>query len=530
MIPVLTATILLSFAPPSCSLPLSTSSRWIVDDQTGRRVKLACASWSGHLETMLPEGLDRRPLSEIVADITVMGFNCVRLTWATYMYTRYPNKIVQQSLSELGLRGAIAGVARNNPSLLGMSLVDARRAVVEEIGRQGVMMVLDNHVSKPMWCCNDTDGNGFFGSMYFGADEWLHGLDIVARLFHDIPMVIGISLRNELRGPLQNVDTWYQNIEKGARTINNANPNLLVIISGLSYDLDFRFLKQRPLELNDLKNKLVYEAHRYAFSEGQSKLWTVGPLNKICQSMTQEMEEKEGFLVRENTYNAPLFVSEFGINQMGDNEADNLHLPCLLSYLADLDLDWSVWALQGSYYIRDGQEAHDETYGMFNTDWTSVRNQTFLSKLKFLQKKLQDPMPSNPTYHLLYHPLSGQCAQVIVDRIYMSNCADASRCIQVADGKPIKMIDVLKCVTITGEDTPVVLSDTCTDEKNNMWTLASNSMLQLTNKGDNGLAMCLDFNPSQSSSILLARKCVGLGEGDMANPQTQWFKLIASNA
>ncbi|XP_019160506.1 PREDICTED: uncharacterized protein LOC109157089 [Ipomoea nil] len=298
MTPILTI-FLLSFASLSHSLPLSANSRWIMDDQSGERVKLACASWAGHLEPMLPEGLDRRPLSQIATHVSTMGFNCVRLTWATYMFTRYANMTVVQSFGDLRLTEAISGLVSNNPNLLSLNLVDAWKAVVEEIGRHGIMMVLDNHVSKPMWCCADHDGNGFFGGVYFDPDEWLQGLAIVANIFKDTPMVVGMSLRNELRGPLQNVDEWYKYVEKGAKTINTANPNLLVIISGLSYDLDFRFLKDTPLELKMMKKKkVVYEAHRYSFNEGQSKVWVAGPLNKVCHEITIEMEEKAGFLVR----------------------------------------------------------------------------------------------------------------------------------------------------------------------------------------------------------------------------------------
>ncbi|GLT86552.1 hypothetical protein SLE2022_046860 [Rubroshorea leprosula] len=69
---------------PVNSLPLSTNSRWIVDDQTGQRVKLACANWVSHLEPIvaegLAEGLSKQPLDVISKKILSMGFNCVRLT------------------------------------------------------------------------------------------------------------------------------------------------------------------------------------------------------------------------------------------------------------------------------------------------------------------------------------------------------------------------------------------------------------------------------------------------------------------
>lgn len=181
--------LLLSLASLSCSLPLSTRSRWIVDEASRARVKLACVNWAAHLEPMLAEGLDKRPVGHIAKKVKNMGYNCVRLTWATYMFTRYATTTVAQSFHRLGLHDAADGIARYNPGFLNLTVVDAQRAVIEEIARNGIMVVLDNHVSKPKWCCSDDDGNGFFGDRNFDAKEWLRGLRIVAKRYKDTPMV-----------------------------------------------------------------------------------------------------------------------------------------------------------------------------------------------------------------------------------------------------------------------------------------------------------------------------------------------------
>lgn len=186
---ILVQLLLLSFATLCYSLPLSTSSRWIIDEPTGARLKLTCANWAAHLEPMLPEGLDKKPAGHIARHVADMGFNCVRLTWATYMFTRYAKLTVAQSFQKLGLQDAVEGIARNNPGFLNLTVVDAQRAVIEELVQKGVMVVLDNHVSQPMWCCGDHDGNGFFGDKYFDAKEWLQGLDIVAKRYKDTSMV-----------------------------------------------------------------------------------------------------------------------------------------------------------------------------------------------------------------------------------------------------------------------------------------------------------------------------------------------------
>ena len=82
--------------------------------------------------------------------------------------------------------------------------------MVESLGKYNIMVILDNHVSKPQWCCPNNDGNGFFRDLYFNPDEWLYALKTMAGLFSGMSNVVGMSLRNELRGPKQNTQDWYK--------------------------------------------------------------------------------------------------------------------------------------------------------------------------------------------------------------------------------------------------------------------------------------------------------------------------------
>lgn len=182
------------------ALPLSTRGRWVVDAASGQRVKLRCVNWAAHMPAVVPEGLDKQPLGGIVARVAALGFNCVRLTWATYLFTRprYENRTVAGSLVALGLDEAAVGVEANNPLLSGLTVREAYDEVVRAIGEAGLMAVLDNHVSRPQWCCASDDGNGFFGDLLFDPDEWLRGLDAVATRFRGIPQV---SATATLRDP-----------------------------------------------------------------------------------------------------------------------------------------------------------------------------------------------------------------------------------------------------------------------------------------------------------------------------------------
>ncbi|XP_071920232.1 glycosyl hydrolase 5 family protein [Coffea arabica] len=520
----LVATVLIFFAVSSHAVPLSTRSRWIIDESTGDRVKLVCANWEGHV-SMLPEGLSKSPLDDISRHISLLGFNCIRLTWAVYMYTRHAHVTVAQHLQDLNLTDALAGIQRHNPHLASLTLVDAQKAVIESVASHGVMVILDCQVSKPMWCCNDNDGNGFWGDAYFDPHEWLRALSTVAKRYKDMHMVMAMSLRNELRGPRQNETLWYHWVEEGAKTIHRANPNVLVLVSGLNYDLDFRFLKTKPLKLG-IGKKMVYEAHQYAFSDGQDVLWLTKSVNWMCKNMIQDVEDRVGFLFR-GRHPAPLFITEFGGEQIGDNTADNYFLTCYISWLAENDLDWALWALQGSYYLRDGKHDPEETYGLFNSSWGPLRNPQFHTKLQLIQRTLIDPRSKVKNYLILYHPQSGYCAKVAENEVRATDCWDASQWSYEGEGTPIRLKGTDLCLTATGDGLPVALTRECLTGQS-AWELAQNSQFQLASRDDYGNDLCLEFNPYYSKRIQTS-KCIVPEEDDLQNPQGQWFKLIQSN-
>lgn len=89
-----------------------------------------------------------------------------------------------------------------------------KQKVVSCLGNHRVMVILDNHISQPGWCCSDNDGNGFFGDKHLNPQVWIKGLEKMASMFANVSSnVVGMSLRNELRGPKQNINDWYKYVE-----------------------------------------------------------------------------------------------------------------------------------------------------------------------------------------------------------------------------------------------------------------------------------------------------------------------------
>lgn len=187
-------------------------------------------------------------------------------------------------------------------------------------------------------------------------------------------------------GTRQNEHDWYKYMLRGDKEVHQANPNVLILVSGLTWGTDLSFLKTKSMESN-FDNKLVYEAHRYSFS-GDPKIRELQPLNRVCAKATQWFSAQNGFLISSESP-SPLFLGEFGFDQRGVNQADNRFLSCLFAYVAEKDLDWGLWVLQGSYYFREGHVGLEETFGVLDFHWKHLRNPTLSKRFRLIQNMIQ---------------------------------------------------------------------------------------------------------------------------------------------
>lgn len=396
------------------------------------------------------------------------------------------------------------------------------QAVVSNLGSNGIMVILDNQITKPGWCCTKYDGNGFFGDRYFDPDEWLQGLTLMATLFKTSTNVVGMSLRNELRGPNQTVSEWYRYMQRGAEAVHAANPNVLVILSGLDYDKDLSFLSENQVQLS-FTGKLVFELHWYGFSDGGD--WQNGNINEVCASAVRNFTRKGGFLLDDGW---PLFLSEFGLDIRGTSIADNRFMSCLASVAAELDLDWAIWALQGSYYVREGRLGFDETYGVLSWDWCKPRNSKFLQRISALQSSFQGPGLSNlAPYDVIFHPQSGLCVRKnsSVGLPTLGSCTESEAWNYTSDCN-ILLKDAGLCLQADGLGKQVKLADGC-GEPNSKWELVSDSQMQVSLQllRNNGSRVCLDIG---DNGTLVTNLCECQSEQRACDPERQWLKIIKS--
>jgi endoglucanase len=85
-------------------------------------------------------------------------------------------------------------------------------------------------------------------------------------------------------------------------------------------------------------------------------------------------------------------LSEFGIGLSSISSSDSAFLSCVASYATGNDMDWAYWAVQGSYYVRDGSGTDvDESYGLLKSDWSGSRNTQFHGLLGNMWQMTQGP-------------------------------------------------------------------------------------------------------------------------------------------
>ncbi|KAL3726383.1 hypothetical protein ACJRO7_031300 [Eucalyptus globulus] len=505
---------------PVVAQKLYANSRWIVDGD-GRRVKLACVNWPAHLQPLLAEGLSKLPADTIARKIREMGFNCVRLTWPLELPINetLASFTVTQSFQNLGLLESLAGIKSNNPSLINLPVMEAYKSVLTSLRNNQVMVILDNHITTPGWCCSEKDGNGFFGDAYFNPQVWMQGLHKMATMATGFSNVIGMSLRNELRGPRQNVDAWYKYMQQGAETVHAANPDVLVILSGFNFDTDLSFLQNRPVNLSFTK-KLVFEMHWYGFTE--KKAWQSGNPNDVCKAVSNKVMNQSVFLLGQGY---PLFVSEFGADERGTNVNDNRYMNCFMAMAAEFDWDFALWTLQGSYYLREGVVGVEEFYGLFNNDWSGIRNSSYLRRLSVLQLPFQGPGGRQTVAHkVIFHPLTGLCIlrRTRPTRLVLGPCIYSEpwshtpqNALGLMAGKPLYLRAV-------GLGRPATLGTSPT-EPGTKWEMISASEMHLSSMAEDGSTVCLDVI---ANNTVMVEACKCLSSESSCDPASQWFRLV----
>ncbi|KAI3659743.1 hypothetical protein MP638_000872 [Amoeboaphelidium occidentale] len=387
-------------------VPLSTQDQWIVD-QTNVRVKMACVNWPSHMENMIPEGLGSSSMSRLVDFIVSMGFNCVRFPYAVEMVERFQDTLdtrVYQWMS----KESREGLFKNNPKYNNKTTIyEVFSDAMNMMKQKGLMVFLDNHVSKATWCCPEFDGNRFWEREWFPVDGWVNSLKSLAVLVKEQGWnhVVGFGLRNEVFTVNPNADSmWFKFMRIGMHAVHETNPDLLVVVGGQNFASKFTQMFSQDL-VDDtfpesIRRKIVYEFHYY--NQFYVGYWW----NKVggaitCFGMKWFLNSNIGFLTKPgHKYTGPIWLSEFGLNITDYKEDkstnDNQWLNCLTEWMTEHDVDFGYWVLNGRHYFRETKPFNAsfdfvENWGLLCDDHNCTRNDEIISRIKPLMKMTQGP-------------------------------------------------------------------------------------------------------------------------------------------
>ena len=338
--------------------PLQTRGRHVIDTND-RRIKLSSINWYGASdELFVVGGLDIRHRKDIAKTIRTLGFNSVRLPYSDQLVR--DNPIIPMSLLEA------------NKDLFGMTALEVFEAVVNALTDAGIAVIINNHITSARWCCDSNLCDGTWYNSYLGPfcrvrqtqEDWIVHLETVMKPHQENPLVIGVDLRNEVRGVKDRFlwNDWAVAAKEAGERLHLIQPDWLIIVEGVSSANVLTGAKTRPVLLTH-PNKLVYSAHVYGWSGwgGFDPYW-----NRKYSSFVHDMEQNWAFLLRENI--APVWIGEFGSPDV-PNTGDLRYWKHLMQYLETVDADWGYWALNPRKPFKNEVEG----YGLLEDDWETVR-------------------------------------------------------------------------------------------------------------------------------------------------------------
>lgn len=366
--------------------PLSTRGRYIVDAE-GDRFKLKSGNWHGASGTWtgsgspedpadnhageksgrMPLGLDRAPMSEIVAGFRELGLNSIRLPFS--------NEMIHDERPV-----ADASVAAN-PALKGKTPLQVYDVAVAALTDAGLAVILNNHTNTTRWCCG-VDGNERWNASR-STETWESDWLFMAGRYRDNPRVVGADLYNEVRRSVLDDPNWglgdghdwfAASQHLGDRILQEANPGLLVIVEGINWTgIPVDGLPHGRPTLEPVQRlshtlvrsgKLVYSAHFYDYTgPNHSGATGIGETSDpryrdFTRDELYDVLRRQAFYVasqKDQHFTAPVWISEFGTGGREETgEKQRAWFRNFVSFLIETDADFAYWPLVGWHEDRKG--------------------------------------------------------------------------------------------------------------------------------------------------------------------------------
>lgn len=241
---------------------LNSSGTDIISTTTHLPVRLRCINWYGaHLQSFVAGGLDKRSCAAIADSIVSIGANCVRLPLSVQLVLENPAP-PPWSIAALNRSECNASTA--------LQVLDCQ---VRALTDRGLMVIINSHNSVAGWVgAGERVPQGLWHTPAFPTTAWVASLSALASRYRSDPLVVGLDIRNEIHDQNGTVVTWGRSGNADSdwkaatlladAAIRAANPDLLVIVSGLSRAYDLRAMQ----DLQNYRSKYVFTTHVYTWS------------------------------------------------------------------------------------------------------------------------------------------------------------------------------------------------------------------------------------------------------------------------
>ncbi|WP_263366844.1 cellulase family glycosylhydrolase [Edaphobacter bradus] len=368
-----------------------TSGNLILDQQN-RTVRIQGINWYG-LETVrqVPGGLTQQDYRAILRTIRENGFNTVRIPFSSQMVE---SPVVPEAISFENDHGPI------NMDLRGLTSLEILDRIVEEAGKLGLKVILDNHRSE---AGDSAEASGLWYTAEYPEQAWIADWQRLARRYLGNSTVIGVDLRNEPHNANSGgacwgcggERDWRLAAERGGDAVLRVNPRLIVFVEGVdAYNNDFYWwggnlegVRRAPVRLA-VPRQLVYSAHSYGPNEYQQKWFNA---ETTPASLENVWDRHWAYVSREGI--APVWLGEFGTTNRTEDisgsapGSEGQWFGALVAFLGrNPELSWSSWALNG-----------EDANGLLSSDYSLVAaNPLKMQLLAGLESPALSPRPLTP--------------------------------------------------------------------------------------------------------------------------------------
>jgi endoglucanase len=347
-----------------------TSGNQIVDT-AGNPVRITGVNWFGFETNFAPHGLWARNYQDMMDQIKSLGFNTIRLPFATQMF----DPGAMPSTIDFG----------RNPDLRGLTPIQIMDKVVAYAGQIGLRILLDRHsidvaILSPLWYTNQ-----------YPQTRWVSDWQMLAQRYRNNTTVIGADLHNEPHEPAcwgcgDPARDWRMAAQTAGNAILAINPKWLIVVEGVQSYRDQWYwwggnlmgARDYPVQLS-VPNQLVYSPHDYPQSV-YNQPWFSDPA--YPSNLPGIWDAYWGYLHKSNV--APVLVGEFGTKLL--TASDRQWYDSMTSYLGTTGISFTFWSWNPNSI---------DTGGILKEDWQTV-HQDKMAKLTPLLFPLSGGTPPPP--------------------------------------------------------------------------------------------------------------------------------------